>query len=118
MMYNKSQIMKDAWALYKSIMADKITTTTFANCLKTIWKDAKKKVAEAKAMADGIDYNESIVVLDDCGREHSVTRWTKYGKDRLYINGTRNAYYDIQSKKLFWSRAGKNTEAFCNSILF
>ena len=43
MKYNKSEIMKKAWELFKA--ADGITVS-FADCLKIAWKKAKKSVVK------------------------------------------------------------------------
>lgn len=107
MKYNKSEIMKKAWKLYKESKSDSIVPVKFSECLKAEWKAAKKSAANKSL--EGKKYEAGMSVIDSNGNTLELTRWTKYGKDRLYI-GSNCGYYDIQSKKFMWSnfRMGRN----------
>lgn len=100
MKYNKSEIMREAWRMFKSFQSS-IVPANFSECLRSAWKAAKK--AAANKSIEGKKYTEGMEVFASNGSTLSLSRWTKYGKDRLYI-GNNAGYYDIQSKKFFWSR--------------
>lgn len=70
MKYNKSEIMKKAWELVKK------AAMTMSAALKQAW-------AEAKSI---IKFENNMTVEVD-GYERELTRWTKGGHDRVYING-------------------------------
>lgn len=74
--YNKSNIMKRAWELYRT------TTDIFADCLKRAWE-------EAKASHIKFENNMEFSVTNIDGRIYTrtLTRWTKGNHDRIYING-------------------------------
>ena len=67
-MYNKSEIMKNAWNLRKS------AGVSMSIALKSAWALAKA-VNEAERVAENIDWNTSVRVND----------WAKGGHNRTYI---------------------------------
>lgn len=78
MKYNKSEIMKKAWALFKNAFG------TFSECLKRAWQIAK--------MSDGWKaatkyYEHYFTICQFYDRfEMRCSEWKKYGKDRTYID--------------------------------
>ena len=59
-MYNKSEVMKEAWKLYRGLsrnLRGKIMGT-FAGCLRTAWARAKKVATQTKQSAE-----ESLFLL-------------------------------------------------------
>lgn len=78
MKYNKSQIMKNAWAIYRSCKAAAIA---FGECLKRAWAEVKGQVVKATTR-----FVNGMTVTAD-GYNRTLTRWTKGGHDRVYING-------------------------------
>lgn len=81
MKYNRRAIMTRAWEIRKGWHSEALT---FGECLKIAWEEAKYAVENAKYF--GIKFiNGMDIVIDGYVRE--LSRWTKYGKDRVYING-------------------------------
>lgn len=77
--YNLSAIMKRAWELVKGL------GYTMSEGLKKAWKEAKRKIEEAdikKVLFDGF----AEVECSKSWATYTFKRWTKYGKDRIYIN--------------------------------
>ncbi len=72
--YNLSEIMKKAWSIKKSNKE-----VTFSECLKKAW-------AMAKALVNKIKFVNNMDIEAD-GYTRELTRWTKGGHDRIYING-------------------------------
>lgn len=69
----KKQIMKRAWEIYRTLEGDKIAKLSMA--LRQAW-------AEAKAQTSCTEMGWNVKALEAMG----ATRWTKYGKDRLYLS--------------------------------
>jgi hypothetical protein len=72
--YNKSEIMNNAWNIYRNHKAIGIDIE-FAECLRRAWAKAKTAEPEKKsfngfARIDGFEFN----------------LWSNYGKTRIYIN--------------------------------
>lgn len=81
MKYDRRAIMKRAWEIRRSWCARALT---FGECLKRAWEEAKHAVENAKYF--GIKFVDGMnIVIDGYTRE--LNRWTKYGRDRVYING-------------------------------
>lgn len=83
MKYNKSNIMIRAWELVKK------AAMTMSAALKQAW-------AEAKSI---IKFENNMTVYAD-GYERELVRWTKYGNDRIYINGGSrkgDGYVDLKT---------------------
>lgn len=95
MKYNKKGIMKRAWEMKKSWSC---RTLTFAECLKKSWAEAKDYVKTA--LYNGIKFVNRMVISVG-GYDRVLTRWTKGGHDRVYINcqGSKNSdgYVDIKT---------------------
>lgn len=116
--YNKSEIMRDAWRLYRTLHAHD-ESYTFSDALTSAWRNAKAEIARAaeeaaQAANDVVINGWDVTKLEKAGAK----RWTKYGKDRLYLRGVGN---DLLGIKLFynyrhnpsWSNATLNGE-ICN----
>lgn len=85
MKYNRSEIMKKAWNLFRG----KLNRNSFATCLSMAWKIAKAGVARETFTG------KKVVSLMGYG----FNFW-KGGKNRrVYINGTRThgAYIDLNT---------------------
>lgn len=109
MEYNRSQIMKAAWAAYKSRdvypIYDSRRRATFSDCLRSAWfsaKQAAKQAAELAALA-GKKFSQGMEITIDYVT-YTLRRWTNYGKDRVYVSGginnrmgRSNCYVDLQS---------------------
>lgn len=117
--YNKSEIMRAAWSIYRTLHAHD-TDFTFSAALKSAWRNAKAEIARAaeesaKAANDVIINGWDVTKLEKAGAK----RWTKYGKDRLYLRGVGN---ELMGIKLFynyrhnhsWSNATLNGEDISN----
>lgn len=75
-MFNRSQIMKAAWAHYRSAKAYVVsnpylrgTIVRFGDCLKAEWKHAKARAAKAKldaAVIARIDALKAEILALDC----------------------------------------------------
>lgn len=87
MKYNRSEIMKKAWSLFRGAL----NRNSFATCLSMSWKIAKA-AAEREAFT-----GKKVVSL----MGYSFNFW-KGGKNRrVYINGTRTygGYIDLNTMK-------------------
>jgi hypothetical protein len=76
-------VMSRAWEIYRGMEGDHRAKLALA--LRQAWKEAKKESPESiieKLQAQGL----------------KVTRWTKYGNDRLYVKGfhySKEYYVDL-----------------------
>lgn len=104
MKYDLSQIMKAAWAAYKSRdvypLYDSRRRATFADCLRQAWFSAKqdaKQAAELAALA-GKKFSQGMEITINY-ITYTLRRWTNYGKDRVYVSGgkLRDCYVDLKS---------------------
>lgn len=98
--YNKSEIMRDAWRLYRTLHAHD-ESYTFSDALTSAWRNTKAAIAKAEEEAaqaanDVVINGWDITKLEKAGAK----RWTKYGKDRLYLRGVGN---DLLGIKLFYN---------------
>lgn len=85
--YNLSSIMKRAWELVKKM------GITISEGLKKAW-------AEAKAKTNKIKFENHMTVTTSDGYVRELSRWTKGGYDRVYINGgsrSGDGYVDIKT---------------------
>lgn len=104
MKYNKSEIMKNAWATKK---ANK--EISFSDCLRRAWASAKSGVKFVDHMTFAFG-----------GWEKKLNRWTKYGKDRVYIcreNDKSEGYVDLVNKTFEMSNRLPGYEEYCKAIL-
>ena len=110
MKYNKSEIMKAAWNLYRSCKKDCFCEVRFSECLRIAWKEAKKNSAIEELIQSHKEFHDGMSVQNSAGFDLELKRWTKNGKDRIYI-GNDCGYYDIKADRFFWSRfhMGANT---------
>lgn len=97
MKYNRSEIMKRAWDLYRTYRR---WERTFSWCLSKAWEEAKQEAADAAyngvKFVDGMEISMNNVTC-------TLNRWSKYGKDRVYINrnGKNDGYVDLVCRKAF-----------------
>ena len=101
--YNLSEIMKNAWILVKKI------GYTMSEALKSAWKDAKRK-AEEKEFKESLKAIKKVqftgyaeVQCKEAWATYTFKRWTKYGKDRIYINYRNKrsvGYIDLETGNL------------------
>lgn len=95
--YNLSKIMKRAWEMRKSYSARALT---FGQCLKRAWNEAKMEYQNTlvpKTFKNGME-----ITVD--GHTRTLSRWSKGGYDRVYINGGSkkgDGYVDLNSRKAF-----------------
>jgi hypothetical protein len=99
MMYNKSEIMKRAWEIYRTLTGDRIAKLSYA--MKQAW-------AEAKTPSDEIISGWNITKLEEAG----ATRWTKYGKDRMYLSRIGDALMGLE---LDFYKSGNICSAWLNN---
>lgn len=95
--YNKSEIMRRAWEIRRSYYSRSLT---FGECLKRAWAEAKMAVENAKAYAIKKFENGMEITVD--GYTRTLSRWTKGGHDRVYINGGSrkgDGYVDLVRKE-------------------
>lgn len=105
MKYNKSEIMKEAWAWHR-----KYSGYTFADCLRRAWKLAKEAWMEAHKTPF-----EREAVMNYNGTEVYFRRWEAYGKRRVYCNyGSGDGYFDINTRKIW---AGKKSTPVIEQFL-
>lgn len=70
--YNKSEIMRNAWAIKRS------ANVNMSTALKAAWVRAKAIAAAENYIANECNY---------CGHQKvNVSDWANYGKNRTYIN--------------------------------
>lgn len=103
MKYNRSEIMKRAWELYRTFRR---WGDSFGKCLTMAWKEAKQEAADNAY--NGVEFaNGMEITMNDV--TCTLNRWTKCGMDRVYINrnGKRDGYVDLVSRKNF---GGSNAE--------
>lgn len=120
MKYNKSEIMKKAWSQYKYAQAfykgyDK-EVHTFGYCLHIAWRRAKEEVALQEVEKNGVDFEQGMEFYAGY-KVVTLRRWTKYGKDRIYINGN-DGWYDIQKDEFHWKHAQACDMRYIRAIRF
>lgn len=104
MKYNKSEIMKNAWADFKALknypMSDSRRNRTFGDCLRQAWFSAKKAAKEAAELAAliGRKFAQDMEITINYVT-YTLRRWTNYGKDRVYVAGGRghDKFVDLKS---------------------
>ena len=88
------KIMIRAWEIYRTLEGDHRAKLALA--LRQAWKEAKKESPESiieKLQAQGL----------------KVTRWSKYGHDRLYVSGfhySKEYYIDLNRMVAVPNRPG------------
>lgn len=95
MKYNRSEIMKRAWELYRTYRR---WERSFSWCLTKAWAEAKQEAEDNRY--NGVKFaNGMEITMNDVTR--TLNRWTKNGMDRVYINNGRNGdgYVDLVSRK-------------------
>ena len=90
-MYNKSEIMRNAWVSFKKAKANG-GKLGFGHFLRLSWGRAKEKAAVAHAASESIKF-ENGMALEVSGYEFTLNRWKKNGMDRVYLNGGRSGGY-------------------------
>lgn len=94
MKYNRKNIMNRAWEIKRLFKESR----TFALCLRQAWKEAKEE-AEVTAW-EGREF-ENGMEITILGVTRTLSRWTKNGHDRVYINYGRKSdgYIDLAHGK-------------------
>ena len=95
-MYNKSEIMKDAWRLFKGqkTIVEKYRVS-FSQCLKKAWNKAKENAKYESVINDAIVRSENGImyikygVVDDCTMGWNVFGKTFYNKWEIRRLGFR-----------------------------
>lgn len=91
MKYNRSEIMKNAWAIRKS------TNVSMATALRAAWALAKA-INTAEAIAAEIDWNTKVRVND----------WVKAGYNRTYV--------EVAVYTNAWNRKGVHKVGYVNNL--
>lgn len=111
--YDKSKIMKRAWKIRKSWHSRALS---FADCLKRAWDEAK---IEYQNSCVPTKFTDGMQITVD-GYTRSLSRWTKGGYDRVYINGGSrigDGFVDIKNKKAYLKHRLTYAVAMAEKIL-
>ena len=92
-------VMKRAWEIYRTLEGDRIAKLSQA--LKEAWAEAKAEKKEEKVV--------SIPAMIEKLVEMGASRWTKYGKDRLYL---RKCGEEIIGLELDCYKSGRISSAY------
>lgn len=105
MKYNKSEIMKEAWAYHR-----KYSGYTFSYCLRRAWTRAKEAYMEAHKKPF-----EKKATMEYQGTLVDFRLWEGYGKRRIYCTyGSGDGYIDLSSGKI---HAGKKSTPVLEQFL-
>ena len=88
--YDKSKVMRTAWDIKYNH-----DNLTFGECLRRAWQIIKDAMAN-------VFRNGMTIIVD--GYERTLSRWTKNGMDRVYINGGSrkgDGYVDLVRRKTY-----------------
>lgn len=87
MKYNRSNIMKKAWELFRG----KLNRSSFGTCLMMAWK-----IAKAAAERETFTGKKAINMMG-----YTFNYWRGGNNRRVYINGTRTygAFIDLNTMK-------------------
>nr|DAH38247.1 MAG TPA: hypothetical protein [Caudoviricetes sp.] len=116
MKYNKSEIMKAAWSLYK--MAQKwVSSLSFSECLHRAWANAKKAIINSKKilsddcckMIHGCLLGIKYTIVGDCTMGWLVTGKTYAARKELKAAGFE---WDPYCKQ-WYTTDRKVAERFC-----
>lgn len=111
-MYNKSEIMRNAWAtkkLYKKM--------SFGDCLRRAWAKAKSEAAVSALI--GCEFVDGMEITVD-GYTRTLNRWTKNGHDRIYINGggrKGDGYVDLKRWEYSYETCGVDYQRKIGKII-
>lgn len=106
--YNKSEIMKNAWEISRRWTARGLT---FGQCLEKAWAEAKKAAQNAAAYAI-TKFEDGMEITVD-GYTRVLNRWTKYGNDRIYVNGGSRkgeGYIDLKNGNCTLNKTSYNAK--------
>ena len=90
MKYNKSEIMKNAWEMVRKFKC------SMSRALKEAWAKAKIRAMKFVKFVDGME------ITSPNGFTRILNRWTRYDRDRVYINGGSrkgDGYVDLNTGK-------------------
>ena len=96
--YNMSAIMRRAWEIVRNIAGE--IRARLSKALRMAW-------AEAKQPAGEIVNGWNVTALEKAG----AARWTKYGKDRMYVKKTGR---NLLNLVINWRRSGSIESATLN----
>ena len=119
MSYNMSEIMKAAWK--KKKFFKKFKCITFSECLKEAWAEAKEAASIEEQGSQKFENGMTVCYHYQCDTFFTLNRWTKYDKDRIYVNfcnGKTFFYYDLIGKKAYAGKEdGTARVAFLTKII-
>ena len=90
-MYNRSEIMRNAWVSFKFAKANG-GKLGFGHFLRASWAKAKAHANVDKIASAKVKF-ENGMALEVSGYEFILNRWKKNGMDRIYLNGGRRDGY-------------------------
>lgn len=96
-MYNKSEIMKNAWNIYRDSKLDfmgypTLQGITFSKALKQAWADAKTKAADAKlTVAEKIEKIENQLFYLEMKDRWNTEDYAQQSKWRTELTELRTA---------------------------
>ena len=94
-------VMRRAWEIYRTLEGDRIAKLSQA--LKEAWAEAKAEKKEEKVV--------SIPAMIEKLVEMGASRWTNYGKDRLYL---RKCGDEIVGLELDYYKSGRISSTYLN----
>lgn len=97
MKYNKSEIMKEAWKLFKSCTP--AHRAPFGRYLAMAWNRAKKAAEKAARMANRQEFTGFATITTEYGKAVDFRIWHNYGKRRIYCS-LGNAYIDLSDGRI------------------
>lgn len=105
MKYNKSEIMKEAWKLFKSCTP--AHRAPFGRYLHMAWNRARKATEKAQRMATSQQFSGFATITFQM-KEVDFRLWQNYGKRRVYCSMDHGrAYIDLDTMQIVASGSAK-----------
>ena len=105
MKYNKSEIMKEAWRLFRSCTPG--FRAAFGRYLAMAWARAKRAAEKALRMANRQPFT-GFATIDFQMRKVDFRLWANYGKRRVYCSlGHGRSYIDLATGEIMASGSAK-----------
>lgn len=127
--YNKSEIMKKAWEIFRLCNSPALKTClpyTFSEALKYAWAEAKKAAEKAEKIAEamkkkivGFAQGECFVdlttgIIGGYGTYHNRGIFKKCGFHWKYVGGTA---YNYNSNGFAWAGSESAVQALLKNVL-